>query len=220
MRNTQKSAISNQVYQAIKNKIMTMQLEMGESLQEESLAKEYNVSRTPVRDALKKLESDGLVTIMPYKGCIVREVTESDINEIYTIRMALEGISAKNAAEIISEANIAELENAWKSSVEAYEKGDFSQSSEYGDVIHNIIFHIGGGKRIIQIIDNLRAQTQQLGNMAVKLPGRLEASNRQHKLIVDAIKNRDGDLASEYMKEHIASTKEEMLIALRNARFR
>ncbi|MCB7060170.1 GntR family transcriptional regulator, partial [Eggerthella lenta] len=70
----------------------------------------FDVSRTPIRDALKRLEHDGFVTIIPYRGSVVREITEGDIVEIYTIRQALESICVKNAVPIISEANIRQME--------------------------------------------------------------------------------------------------------------
>ena len=121
MKESKKAIISNEVYEAIKGKILRMELKSGEPLVEEDLAREFDVSRTPIRDALKRLEHDGFVTIIPYRGSVVREITEGDIVEIYTIRQALESICVKNAVPIISEANIRQMEDDWNKSMEEFE---------------------------------------------------------------------------------------------------
>ncbi|WP_320971645.1 GntR family transcriptional regulator, partial [Enterocloster bolteae] len=124
MKESKKAIISNEVYEAIKGKILRMELKSGEPLVEEDLAREFDVSRTPIRDALKRLEHDGFVTIIPYRGSVVREITEGDIVEIYTIRQALESICVKNAVPIISEANIRQMEDDWEKSIEEFESKD------------------------------------------------------------------------------------------------
>jgi DNA-binding GntR family transcriptional regulator len=90
-------------------------------------------------------------------------------------------------------------------------------SSEYGDKIHHVIISIGGSKRIFQIINELSAQTLQLGKVAATLPGRLEKSNEEHHLIINAIKAHDRELAGKLMEEHILSTQKDMLLALKNS---
>ncbi|HBC26409.1 MAG TPA: hypothetical protein DC013_03240 [Ruminococcaceae bacterium] len=194
-----------------------MELKMGEPLVEEDLAEEYGVSRTPVRDALRRLEHEGLVSIIPYKGSVVREITAEDITEIYIIRQALESICSKNTAAAITDVNIEKLESYWRESMRLLEEGNYQMSSEYGDKIHHVIISIGGSKRIFQIINELSAQTLQLGKVAATLPGRLEKSNEEHHLIINAIKAHDRELAGKLMEEHILSTQKDMLLALKNS---
>ena len=218
MKESKKAIISNEVYEAIKDKILRMELKGGEPLVEEDLAREFDVSRTPIRDALKRLEHDGFVTIIPYRGSVVREITEGDIVEIYTIRQALESICVKNAVPIISEANIRQMEDDWKKSIEEFECQDYHKSADAGNQIHHMLICVGGSRRILQIINNLREQTQQLSIMASSLPGRMEKSNKEHKAIINAVKERDAQKASKLMEEHIYSTQQDMLSALRNTR--
>ena len=211
---------SNIVYETIRKKIILGQIEANASLVEEALAEEYQVSRTPVREALRKLEQDGLVDMIPRKGAYVNGLTLMDIEEILTVREALEGISAKMATELLSDQNIAVIEKALREADENKHQQNPETVYSSGNEIHNVILKVAGNGRVLSIVSNLQVQIQRLHMLSSLIPGRLERSSEEHWQILQAIKQRDGDLAEKRMREHIRSTKESLIITFKNNFYR
>lgn len=217
MARTNKSA-SIETYNAIKEDIIYQRIRGGESLIEDELAEKYNVSRTPIREALKWLESDGLVVYYPYRGCFVKEFSEKDIVEIYTVRKALEGTCCRVAAEFITSANIDMLEKNHYKSLEEFRAGDVEKADDLGDKLHDVIIDISGNSRIKSILNMLDGQQRYFSIITKRLDGRMEKSLQEHEQILEALKQHDGELAEQRMREHIESTMRDMLMAVRNAR--
>lgn len=207
---------SNAVYEIIKSRILAYEYPPEYPLSEESLAEELKVSRTPVREALKKLENEKLIEIRPYRGAFVKGITVADINDIFLIREALEGVSARIAADLINEVNLKMLDERLRIAQEKFEQGLYEESSCIGNEIHDVILRVAGNERILQIVSNLHQQTTRLKVLATSVPGRLEKSNNEHRMILEALKNHDPELAEQRMKEHISSTKEDLINAFKN----
>ena len=213
-------AISFSVYEKIKDDIIQQRLSGGTPLVEEQLAAKYNVSRTPVREALKLLIADGLVEFYPYHGTLVKTFGPSDIVEIYTIREALEGIMCRDVAGIITDENIDLLEKNQIVSEKALQEGDIDTCNLYGDKLHSVVLDISGNSRIKDILDRYRAQSSYFNVYSKKLPARVKKSVRQHREILEVMKKHDGDEAEKKMRVHVHDTMNDMLASLQNQRTR
>lgn len=200
------------IYEVIKKKIIYGELTSNTPLTEESLAEEFNVSRTPIREALRKLEQDGLVEMIPRRGAYIKGITLIDIEEIFSVREGLEGLCTNIATILISDQNLNYLETVLKEADEAFQKGILKK----GDELHDVILRIAGNSRILNIVSNLKDHIQRLHNLSLTIPGRLELSNKQHWEIFHAIQQRDPELAEKKMRDHIRSTKQSIIIAVKN----
>lgn len=207
---------SSAIYEAIKDKIISGELSHATPIVEKKLALEYQCSRTPIREALRKLEQDGLVKIIPRKGVFVSQITITDIEEIFVIREALEGISTRIATGIISNHNIKILHAIAEKADYEFKEGDNEGSFQSGNELHDIILKIAGNNRIIKTISTIKDQIQRMHLMAKTIPGRLEKSNFEHSEIIKAMELRDIELAELKMREHIRSTKESLILAVKN----
>lgn len=205
------------VYEAIKKKIISGELPVNTPLTEENLAEEYKVSRTPVREAIRKLEQDGLVEMIPRKGAFIKGINLIDIEEIYNIREALEGLSTRLATELISEQNLSYLEVMLKQADDEFsQRNNIETAFKTGNEIHDVILRIADNKRILGMVSNLKDHIQRLHILSSSIPGRLELSNKEHWEIFHALKKRDPELAEQKMREHIRSTKKSIILAVKN----
>jgi len=209
---------SEAVFSALKSKILGFEYVPGDSLTEIGIAKELNISRTPIREALRRLEHEQLVQIIPHKGAIVTGISEEDIREVYVIRQGLEGISASRATSRLSDGNLAHLEQSLSLAMEKLEQGETDAASTAADEVHHLILSVGGTRRIRRMVANLKELTQRLHEVALRLPGRLKVSIEEHQAVVDALKSRDAEEAERRIRQHIASTEHDVVAAYRNWR--
>jgi DNA-binding GntR family transcriptional regulator len=207
---------SSLVYEEIKKNIINGELLPDTPLVEESLAEQYKVSRTPIREALRKLEQDGLVEMVSRKGTYVKRLSLMDIEEIFIIREGLEGVSTRIATELISNHNLNMIEEKLVQSDKELENGNIETASKVGNELHEIILKIAGNNRILNIVSNLKDHIFRLHKLSIVIPGRLERSNKEHWEIFNAMKSRDGYLAEQKMREHIISTKKSLILAVKN----
>ena len=146
----------------------------------------------------------------------MRELKQSDIVEIYTIRTALEGICCNKTAREISDANLLALEKNLEQAQAKLKAGDAEGAAELGEMLHEMVIRVGGGARFDEIIERMKAQTLRLHAIATHVTGRVEKSLQEHREVISALKMRDGALAEQRMRVHIESTQEDVLRALRN----
>ena len=184
----------------------------GSQLTEEALAEEFSASRTPVRQALQRLARENFVELIPFVGCVVHQLTISDIEEIYTLREALEGMAAWCAAQIIDEQNLKIIEEDIRRSQTGEEGGTD------GKVMHEVLLSLMGNSRIDQIMNNVSEQVRWLHNYSLTLSGQSERARLEHEAVLDALRHRDGEEAERRMRVHIRNTKESVIQAFRNTR--
>ena len=183
------------VFATLKQRILGFELRPGESLTELGIAEEMQVSRTPIREALRRLEHEQLVRIIPRKGAIVTGISEEDIREVYLIRQALEGICTRRATEMISQSNLNSLTLSMQAADRELKDGNREKASVEADELHRIILAVGGTPRIRRIVANMRELTGRLNEFASSLPGRLERSIREHECVLEAMCARDKEQA-------------------------
>lgn len=206
-----KKSCSEKVYEEIKRKILSMEYMPGDSLTELGLSEALNVSRTPVRAALKLLEKDNLVEFIPYKGAFVKPLSLNDIDEIFTIREVLEGYCAYIACEKITDASIQYLEDKLDEAKVNLDAGNYTEASIIATEVHNVITGLVGNMRIREILSSLGQDIGRLQYLTVEIPEKLRKSDKEHRAIVEALKLRDGELAEKRMREHLRGVKKDAI---------
>lgn len=200
------------VFESLREAIILGKLRPGERLMEIQLAEEMGVSRTPVREAIRKLELEGFVVMVPRKGAYVAGVSIKDIADVFEVRAALEGLAAGLAAERITEEEMEQLESAILSisgeeDVLTVVKGD--------SMFHELIYKASRNHRLIQIITHLQEQINRFRLTSLSIPGRLRIAVGEHKKITEAICCRDVDLAQNLASEHMENAEQNLLNAIR-----
>lgn len=203
------------VFETMREAIIHGVLEPGERLMEVQLAEEMGVSRTPVREAIRKLELEGFVVMVPRKGAYVADISFKDVADVFEIRAALESLAAGLAAERITDEELDELERLLVQVAETAEKNDLERLVEVDTLFHDTIYRASRNQRLVQIVSNLREQIQRFRKTSLGAPGRMKITLEEHKKLVEAIAERDVSLAQQLAQEHIENAENQMLEVLR-----
>jgi len=202
------------VFETLRDAIITQVLKPGERLMEIQLADEMGVSRTPVREAIRKLELEGLVVMVPRKGAYVAGVSMKDIHEVYEVRSALEMLAVTLAAERITEEELDALE---RQVLRESEEEDKQDSSDLNNIVyidssfHDIIYQAAHNQRLVQFVNILQEQLQRFRAASLSRPGRSKTALEEHKQIVEALSERNGELAAKLAREHIENAENAMI---------
>ncbi len=199
-------SLRGRVYNSIRDKILSGEYHESEELKENAIATELGVSRTPVREALRQLELEGLVSIIPNKGASVTGITAKDIHDIYIIRSYLEGLCAKWACENISNAQIEALEEILYLADFHARRSHFDQMVELDNKFHDLIYKASGSKILNHVLSDFHQYVERVRKITLSMPYRAEQSSKEHGAIVEAIKKRDGELAEALAHEHMMNT--------------
>ena len=178
----------------------------NEELKENTIATELGVSRTPVREALRKLELEGLVNIIPNKGAYVTGITKKDIHDIYMIRSYLEGLCAKLACENITNAQIEALEEILYLTDFHARRSHFDQIVELDNKFHDLLYKASGSKILNHVLSDFHQYVERVRKITLSRPYRAEKSSKEHAAIVEALKKRDGQLAETLAHVHMMNT--------------
>ncbi|MBO8138102.1 MAG: GntR family transcriptional regulator [Desulfotomaculum sp.] len=203
------------VFETLRDAIINGKLKPGERLMEIQLAEEMGVSRTPVREAIRKLELEGLVVMVPRKGAYVAGISMKDIVDVFEVRAALDALAARLAAERITDDELDQLE---KSIVSIHEVSDGKNIEEVvarDTGFHEIIYKASRNEKLIQIITHLKEQLQRFRATSLALPGRTKEAVEEHKQIVEALSERDAELAAQLAYQHIENAENSMLSAIK-----
>lgn len=204
---TERQTLSERVFNDLKDEIIAGNLVQGAKITEDELAKNYGISRGPLREALRRLESIRLLVRVPHAGMHVVTLTPEIMEEIYTVREALEGLSAKLAAERMSDDEIESLDALLLKHKNSIQQ---SQGKEYFQREGDLDFHyrIAKASNNNLLIELLSSELYQLLRMcrqrSSQTPERPLRALKEHKQIVEAIANRDAELAEMLMKRHIS----------------
>lgn len=195
------------VFESIRGAIISGTLKPGERLMEVQLAEKLGVSRTPIREAIRKLELEGLVIMMPRKGAYVADLSIKDITDVLEIRAVLEGLASGLAALRITDEEIEELEMTAVKFNQAIDEGDFDAIVQRDIEFHDLIFKATRNEKLIQITNNLREQVQRFRLMYINKSNKSKELAREHYEIAEAISNRNIDLAEKLAKTHIENAE-------------
>jgi DNA-binding GntR family transcriptional regulator len=206
--------VTDWVYEELKNAIVELRLPPGEPLREASLADRLGVSKTPIREALTRLEREGLVETTSFKGAVVTGYSRQDLIEIYELRELLENLAVRAAAESMDTAGRAQLTRIGRESRKLARGGDTAKLTLLLSEFDALVFAQVHNRRIRALIENLQAHLTRIGQLTTVIPGRILASVDEHDKIIEAIGAHDADQAERYMSEHIRSVRDDQLRAL------
>jgi len=200
------------VLEALREAIVTGVLEPGERLMEIQLAEELGVSRTPIREAIRKLELEGFVVMIPRKGAYVAGVSYKDVKDVFEIRAALEGLAAGLAAEKITDEEIEQMER-----VLHYEKepDNLEEMVQSDTDFHALLYKASRNEKLIWILGNLREQIQRFRSASLAVPGRVKNAIAEHREILEAIARHDVKEAQALATAHIENAANVMFEAMR-----
>lgn len=204
------------VFEHLRESIIMGKMKPGERLMEIQLAESLGVSRTPVREAIRKLELEGLVIMVPRKGAYVSEVSLKDIKEALEIRVSLEGLGAYLAAERMDQDEIETLKNKHEELKRCIENGDVSCIVEKDTELHDIIFKSTKNTMLMELVDGLREQVQRFRVSYVSGHSSSSDLAKEHQRIIDAIEKRDKEAAKMYAEEHIEIAKKYIVSDYKN----
>ncbi|HZJ84529.1 MAG TPA: GntR family transcriptional regulator [Syntrophomonadaceae bacterium] len=203
------------VLEAIRQAIIDGTLKPRERLMEIQLAEELGVSRTPIREALRKLEMEGFIVMVPRKGAYVADLSFKDIADVFEIRSALEGLAASLAAERITSEELEEMERCLVEKAEAILENDMEKLVSVDTKFHETIYRASRNERLTNIINNLREQIQRYRATTLAYPGRMQESLDEHRAIVEALQARDVHLARQLAGEHIENAENSMIESIK-----
>lgn len=194
-------------YGLLRDAIVTGRMRPGQPLVESRLANDLGMSRTPIREAIKRLEQEGLVQIVPYKGATVTTLSLDDVREIFELRAALEGWAARQAAGRIRPAQVKTLEGLIRQMRQAEKRNAIREFFDLDTAFHRDITSVAGNRRIAGILDTLVGQTNRIRVLSMKMPGRISRSVAEHLGILEALRKKDGELAEREMRTHILNVE-------------
>lgn len=206
------------VFETLREAIINGTLEPKERMMEIQLAEEMGVSRTPVREAIRKLELEGFVVMIPRKGAYVASISIKDIADVFEIRSALESLAAGLAAERITEEEMEQLERHLVRTIECSEGNDMPALIEADTEFHDTLYRASRNERLVQIVSNLREQIQRFRTTSLSTPGRLKFAMDEHKKLVEAISERNIELAQNLAREHIENAENSILNAMQEVK--
>lgn len=200
-------SLTSIIFDRIREDILNDQYATGSKIIEAKLADELGVSRTPVREALKQLELDGLVENIPNRGVVVKGISKQDISDIYTIRQAIEGIAATWCVERITDQEVQELKEIFDL-MEFYTfKKDVEKISELNTRFHEVIYHSTKSRYLEHVLKDFQIFIKSTRNKSLKSEGRLDEALEEHRRIIEAIMAKDVEAAKTSIAHHVDKSK-------------
>ncbi len=203
------------VFNTLRQAILRGELKPGERLMEIQLANKLGVSRTPIREAIRKLELEGLVLMIPRKGAEVAEITEKSLRDVLEVRRALEELAVQLACEKITKEEIRELERVAKEFQQVVNSSDITEIAEVDVCFHDIIYTATDNQKLIQLLNNLREQMYRYRVEYLKRDGVFPQLIAEHEAIIRHIENNEKEKATEVMCRHIDNQVETVIDVIR-----
>lgn len=206
-----KYSLRGRVFHKIREDILNGKYKQHEELKEATIGAELGVSRTPVREAFRQLELEGLLKMVPNKGVYVTGITAKDVKDIYMIRSVLEGMCARWATEHISKALLDEMEENVYLSEFHEEKGHYEQMAELDNRFHEILYEACDSKMLEHSLRDFHQYVYRIRKMTLSSANRGKASTHEHRQIMDAIKAGDAAKAEQLANLHMINAYDNIL---------
>lgn len=208
---TDKYSLRGRVFHKLREDILNGKYKDNEELKEVAIGEELGVSRTPVREAFRQLELEGLIQIVPNKGAYVTGINAKDVKDIYMIRSSLEGMCARLATENITPEQLEELEeNVYLASFHA-SKGHMEQMAELDNRFHHILYAACDSKMLENLLQDFHQYVIRIRRKTLSTKERGIASNDEHRQIMEAIKAKDGAEAERLATQHMINAYDNMV---------
>ncbi len=191
------------VFNTLRQAILTGELKPGERLMEIHLANRLGVSRTPIREAIRKLELEGLVTMIPRRGAEVAQITEKSLQDVLEVRRALDGLSVELACDRITSEELEQLKQACDAFEQATQTRDPRKIARADVALHDIIVQATGNRRLVQMVNNLSEQMYRYRFEYIKDESKHQRLMEEHRIIYESILQKDKKTAAATAKLHI-----------------
>ena len=205
------------VFNTLRQAILTGELKPGERLMEIHLANKLGVSRTPIREAIRKLELEGLVTMIPRRGAEVAQITEKSMNDVLEVRRALDALCVELACERITQEDMGRLKQACEAFEAAVRTRDVKKIARADVELHDIIVQATGNQRLVQLIHNLSEQMYRYRFEYIKDASQHQRLIDEHRMIYESIVKKDREAASQAAHVHIDNQKKAIIAQIRSA---
>ncbi|TZE80976.1 GntR family transcriptional regulator [Calorimonas adulescens] len=202
------SSISDKVFNLLKNAILSGELKPGERLVERKLSEKLGISRTPVREAIQKLKSQGLAVQLPRKGAVVSMVTPREVIDVFNIREVLEGLAARLAAENANKRQINQLNRILNEMEKCVALNNEEELEDLHIKFHETIYKIAGNEKLYQMLINLQEYIRTYTRVGYSFHGRIEEATMEHSQIVREIESHNASRAEYYAKRHIENSRD------------
>lgn len=202
------TALYQEVAERLRQRIFAHELPPGTWIDEQKLAEQYGISRTPLREALKVLASEGLVTLKPRRGCYVTEISSQDLDDIFPLMAMLEGRCAAEAVRRAKPADIVALKAIHERLEKSAREGKIDAFFEANQEFHRKVQELSGNRWILTVIQDLRKVLKLSRLHSLSLEGRLQQSLEEHRVILAAIVGGDAGKAEATMHDHLLSGRE------------
>lgn len=203
-------SLCGKVFEKLRNDILRGRYKKGDELVECTIGKEMGVSRTPVREAIRQLELEGLVQLIPNKGAFVSGISSKDVMDMYLIRAKLEGLCASMAAEHVTEVQLGKMEEAIILSDYHAEKGNFEQVCQQDGEFHKLLYEASKSKILAHTLLDFHQYLQRVRMASVRQRKRTQPSTQEHRKILEAIRKQDAEAADKAAYQHIINTIENL----------
>jgi len=201
----QRRSLHNELADRLRHMIVEGELAPGEKLAEKELCGQFGVSRTPLREAMKVLATEGLVQLTPNRGCAVSKLTLADLDEAFPIMGALEALSGELACQHITDAEVARIRDLHDRMVKKYESGALRDYFKLNEQIHQMILDAARNPTLSQMQLSLSGRVRRARYMANMSPARWARAVEEHENILEALAARDGKRLAVLLKEHLAN---------------
>lgn len=206
-----RKSIREKIYQKVRDRITYGFLNPGERLIEESLVNEFKVSRTPIRESLRQLENEGLITFERNKGFTVSKLSPKQVDEIYRLRLILEGYASRLTAEKASERDLMRLRELNEELRGMVQEKDLMGWLEYNTMFHDYLCDHCGNLNLISIVKIIQRRIYRYRYITIGIPGYMERYIQQHDCIIRGCEKNDGEMAETCMKDHLETVRKVLL---------
>ncbi|MEI6305758.1 MAG: GntR family transcriptional regulator [Deltaproteobacteria bacterium] len=192
--------LREKILESIRDSIISGALKAGSKVSEPDLSQRYGISRTPIREALRQLESEGYLKVIPRRGAVVSSYTKKEIEEFYAIKSILEGYAARCACSKMTEKELAKLEAINSRLLELIATNDVKTFLKLDSDFHDLFIKAADNEKLRELITSLVSRFQRLRLMSLAQPERLKVSAQQHQKIIDAFRKKDAAKAEELVR--------------------
>ena len=206
-----KQSLREKIYEKIRDDITFGKFAPGERLIEERLVDEFKASRSPIREALRQLESEGLITFERNKGITIARLSIKQVDEIYTLRWLLESYATRLTAEVFEKKDAPYLRGLQENLRAAVKNMDLKEWLHNNNLFHNFLSDNCGNSNLIQVLGNLKRRVYRYHYITVSIPGHFEAYLEHHEGMLQGCEKNDGEKAEKYMKLHLQTIKDVLI---------
>jgi DNA-binding GntR family transcriptional regulator len=193
--------LREKIVETIRSAIVNGQLPAGSRVAEPDLADRFGISRTPIREAFRQLETEGFITVIPRKGAVVASLSAKDVSDFYDLKAVLEGYAARIAAKKLTEKDIAKMDSVNRQMEAAAGRKEVRRVLALHNEFHDIFLKACGNEKLHSIVQNLVMQFQRF-RLILAMPGRIEGIIQQHREIIEAFQERDEALAESLVQRN------------------